>query len=125
MEFKSRSCPGMSVGIKVEGEELVVPNQALSLRQILDRFTRQQALPIGKDGNYDEGEDDLEKLRHMDLVDKEEYIDRLKQTQIKYGKQEEARKRREYDEAQKKVYEQAARDLAEKEKLADPAKKAE
>lgn len=71
---------------------MVVPNMSLSLQEILERFTRGEPLEIGKDYNYDEqGDDDLEKVRHMDLVDRQEYVDKLKQTKKFYTAQEKAR----------------------------------
>lgn len=88
MKFKSIACPTISKGVRYSGKKLVVPNQAMSLQEILERFTRGEPLPIAQPINYHESEDDLEKVSHMDLVDKEEYIDKLKTTQQEYSKQE-------------------------------------
>lgn len=114
MKFKSMSIPAPSKGSVAEGPELVVPNQALSLREILERFTRNQALPVGREPRYDEGEDDLEKVAQMDLVDKAEFVDKLKQTQKDYEKQEKAKAA-----AQRKKLE-----AEERQKIADELKKA-
>lgn len=96
-------------GVDFSNEKvLVVPDQSLSIEEILERFTLGQSLEIGRDGNYDdEGHDDLEKLQFVDLVDKEEYIDKLRQTQKNYEKQEKKRaaeeKKRIEDEEREKM----------------------
>lgn len=91
MNYKSVASPAPSVGLAITGKKLVVPNQAMSLQEILMRFTRNEQLPIGKDLQYHESEDDLEKVLHMDLVDREEFVDKLKETQ-KFYKAQEAKK---------------------------------
>lgn len=89
MRYKSIAFPTPSKGVTYEGvKKSVVPNQALTLQQILERFTRGEAVNVARDGNYHDGEDDLEKMSHLDLVDKEEYIQKLKTTQKDYEKQE-------------------------------------
>lgn len=88
MKYKSISVPAPSPGELGGRKKLVVPNQALSLQEILERFTRKEALPIGRDANYHESDDDLEKVAHFDLVDKEEFSDKLMETQKTYKKQE-------------------------------------
>lgn len=118
MKFKSIASPEESPGFSWNGKKIVVPNQAMSLHEILTRFTRNEELPIGKDAEYDDGPDDLEKVRHMDLVDREEYMDKLKETQKQYKAQED-----------KKVKDEKARLLseakAEAKKEAEKASKAE
>jgi len=89
MEFKSIASPLPSKGVDFRSiKKQVVPNQSMSLQEIIERFTRGEPLPIGQEGSFSEGEDDLEKLKTMDLVDKQEYIDKLKSTQKSYEKQE-------------------------------------
>lgn len=88
MNFKSIACPNASRGEDGGRKKVVVPNQSLSLQDILERFTREEALPIGRDIEYHESDDDLEKVQHMDLVDREEFIERLRDTQGRYEKQE-------------------------------------
>lgn len=88
MKFKSVACPGVSIGSMTKGKKIVVPNQSMSLQEILERFTRNEELPIGKDVQYHESEDDLEKVQHMDLVDREEFMDKLKETQKAFKRQE-------------------------------------
>lgn len=88
MKYKALAIPEPSVGQKTTGDKLVVPNQALSLREILERFTRNETLAIGREGNYHESDDDLEKVAHMDLVDREEFAEKQKATQRNYELQE-------------------------------------
>jgi len=93
MKFKCVALPGVRwPGVKYSGPKLVVPNMAMSLQEILERFTRGESLEIGRDATFDdEGDDDLEKVAHMDPVDKQEFIDGLKQTRKDYEKQEKKR----------------------------------
>lgn len=89
MRYKTVAFPVMSKGVSFEGvKKSVVPNQALTLQEILARFTRGEAVNVAREGNYHDGPDDLEKVANMDLVDKQEYIDNLKTTQKNYEKQE-------------------------------------
>lgn len=88
MKYKSIAIPEPSLGVKFTGKKIVVPDQSLSLQEILDRFTRGEPLEIGKDVQYHESDDDLEKVSHMDLVDKAEFIEKQKETQRAYDKQE-------------------------------------
>lgn len=68
----------------MDGPKLVVPDQSLSLREILKRFTRHEALPIGSnthygsDGSIDPESDsefniDVEKARYWDLTEKDDF----------------------------------------------------
>lgn len=66
------------VGVKRQ----TVPNQSLSLREIVKRFVRRESLPISKDGVYESRFGDLEKLTHADITTKIERIEELK-AQIK------------------------------------------
>lgn len=92
MKFKCISLPDPSSGQSYKGEKkVVVPNQALSLQEILERFSRNEEVPVGKDASYDDGDDDLEKVAHMDLVDREEYVDKLVQIQNLHKAQERAK----------------------------------
>lgn len=88
MKYKSIASPAPWKGVKLGDKKLVVPNQSMPLEEILKRFTRGEPINVGKEAQYDDGPDDLEKMAHMDLVDREEYIDRLKATQRGYEKQE-------------------------------------
>lgn len=88
MNYKSYAVPVVSIGTVVNGKKLVVPNQAMSLHEILERFTRNEQLPIGKDVQYHESDDDLEKISHLDMVDRAEYVEKLVETQQVYKRQE-------------------------------------
>lgn len=86
-------------GVVYNEKVMVVPNMSMSLQEILERFTRGEPLEIGQDTTFDEeGNDDLEKVRHMDLVDREEYINRLKHTRKTFDKQQK-KKKKEFEEA--------------------------
>lgn len=89
MKFKSIAAPQPSVGESYLNEvRQTVPDQNMSLAEILERFTRNEALPIGKAVNYHESDDDLEKVQNMDLVDRQEFAEKLTKTQKDYEKQE-------------------------------------
>lgn len=125
MKFKSVACPAPSVGADYSNEEdILVPDQGLSLREILERFTRGESLPVGQPTEYGEDEDfdnpmnvDLEKAANMDLVEKQEFVERLQDYQTRYDAQE---KRKEKDalEASEK-----AKKLAEEKRIRIAAKK--
>lgn len=121
MKFKSIASPEPSKGVKYSGKKLCVPNQALSLKEILARFVRGEPLPIGREGMaYHESEDDLEKMRHLDLVDRQEYIDKLKQTQKDFDHQEKAKAKKERQRLDALAVEKLAADKAAKEKGPPP-----
>lgn len=112
MKYLSKSHPEPAKGISFKGiKKMVQPNQSLSIREILKRFTRGEPLPIGnKSPQFYEGDDDLEKVRHMDLVDREEFIGKMKNVQKDYQKQEK-------DKAEKLAAEQAAAKKAKQERI--------
>lgn len=131
--FKKGSWPVPSPGEDYsQVKDIVVPDDSLSLEEILLRFTRGEALPVGQE--VQEGEDsdnplnvDLEKLRDSDLVDKEEFIAKLQEVQRQYNLQEKkkldeenARKAEEFKKKDEKRIRILARKLAKEspEKLA-------
>jgi len=65
--------------VKVTGKSFVgvkrctVPNQSMSLREILERFVKRESLPLVHEGQYEERFGDLEKVANMDIVDQKEY----------------------------------------------------
>lgn len=105
MKYKSYSIGShpLDAGVSYKGvKKIVQPNQSMSLEEILERFTRGEALPIGQQSAYDETDDigvDLEKIAKADLVDKEEFHDSLELTKRKYAQQEKNKKA----EAEKKA----------------------
>lgn len=66
----SQDCSGWS--------QHTVPNQSLSLREIIKRFVRREPLPMSKEGTYFEGDYDLEKLGSSDITEKHEVLEDLK-----------------------------------------------
>ncbi len=50
-----------------------IPDQSMTVREIMDRFTRGLPLDAGKVPIY-EGEEYTPDILHMDLADREEYI---------------------------------------------------
>lgn len=127
MKYKLSSIPEPALGVDYSEEvDLVVPDQSMSLEEILYRFTRGESLPVGFDVNFDEDSDmsnplnvDLEKIANSDLVDREEFIDKLKDVQRRYNEQEKAkaeaeakRKEEEFKKLDEKRIRLAARKLA-------------
>lgn len=88
-------------------KQVTVPNQSMSLREILQRFTRKESLPISKEGVYNEDYGDLEKMAHEDPVIQAERIAELKDTQQRYKTQE--TKKQAAEQAAKLAAEQAAK----------------
>lgn len=111
MKYKACVYPKPSKGQRTSSEKLVVPNQALSLQEILQRFTRNEAVAVGKDAKFHESEDDLEKIAHGDLVDRQEFADRLKDVQSKYERQEKKRQEDERKRIEAEALEKARKEL--------------
>lgn len=93
--------------------DIVVPDQSLSLQEILDRFTRNESLPVDMGGEFG-SEDfdnslniDLEKMARADLTEKAEYYNALEELKKKFKAQE--------SEAEKR--QRAAKEKADKDQL--------
>lgn len=115
MKFNSISLPDPSKGMdysKVKSQ--VVPNQSMSLAEILARFTRGEPLAVGQPVEYGQQEDvvdynplhaDLEKIAHADLTEKDEFRAELAKIAKEYERQqaekEAAKKARDFEEAEK------------------------
>lgn len=56
----------------------VVPNQSMSLREIVRRFVRRESLPLSQDGVYEERFGDLEKLAKADITVQFERVAEIK-----------------------------------------------
>lgn len=112
MNFKSIASPAPSPGVPGGRPKLVTPDMSISLEEILRRFTRGEPLEIGRDGlQYDDdGDVDLEKLKHMDLVDRQEFAEKLKATTKQYEKEQKAREKREKERLDKLAVEKIAAD---------------
>lgn len=59
-------------------KKCVVPNQSMSLKEILQRFVRREALPVARQGIYEERFGDLEKLSKADITEQLERVAELK-----------------------------------------------
>jgi len=112
MKFISIASPVLGAGQRFSGKKLVVPNQAISLQEILERFTRGEPVAVGQDVSYHESDDDLEKIQYMDLTERDEFIAQQKETQKSYAKQEKRKKA----EADRKLREEAIEKLKAEEK---------
>lgn len=112
-------------GVDYSKEELqVVPDESLSLQDILERFVRNEEVEVGHPTWYDEDEnsmDDLEKIKHADLVDKDLYIKSLREIQSKYETEEKQRDENLKKEAWEKAL-QEAREKALADQKQEPAK---
>lgn len=105
MKYRSISLPKPSLGESFIGVvDTVVPDQSMSLKEILTRFTRGEPVPVGHETSHAEMDVDLEKLAHADLVERAEYRSKL----------DEVKKRFETQEAKRKADEKAAADKAAK-----------
>lgn len=92
-------------------EKLTVPNQAMSLQEIIERFTRNESVDVGFPVHFHESEDDLEKLRFLDPVDKREYIKKMQAVQDAYNAQEEKRRKDSEESARKEILAKMAKKL--------------
>lgn len=68
------------------GKSMTVPDQAFTIQDILDKYT--QGVDVGnyREGVYDSADADfddmdLEKVPHMDLVERENLLEQVQQTQ--------------------------------------------
>lgn len=104
-------------GVDYSKEEIqVIPDQSLSLEEILNRFVRNEELEIGQPTFFDTDEeslDDLEKIRYADLVDKDNYIKSLKEIQSKFENEEQKREELLKQQAWEKAVEEARQKQAE------------
>lgn len=111
MKYVSKAITRPVKGQSEFGPVLVLPNQALSLSEILQRFTRGEPIAIGKETSYHESEDDLEKVSHLDLVDREEFVNKLRSTKKEYEKQEKLKEITQREAIRKKLEEEEAAKL--------------
>lgn len=71
------------VGTKVE----TIPDQSITLKEIIKRFLRKEALPIQKEGLYEDRMGDLEKMANEDITVQLERAEELKEVLKKAEKQ--------------------------------------
>lgn len=124
MKYRSIAIPSPSMGADFSKEvDQVVPDQSLSLKQILDRFTRGEPVPVGRETTYgSEGEEDvldydLEKLKHSDLTEREEVIESLREKRSQFEEREKQKAK-----AQKAAADKAAK-LADEKRIRIAARK--
>lgn len=113
MKFKGKAIPAPSEGLVITELDQTVPDQSMSLREILERFTKGEALPVGKAAEWGNGQDpegdsplniDLEKAANWDLVERQEFNEKVDEM------------KREVERVNKTRAEKAAEKKAEKEK---------
>lgn len=132
MIFKKSAIPVPSQGLVITEVDQVVPDQSLSLREILTRFVRDESLPVGGKGQFGNGLDpevdsplniDIEKAAHWDLTERDEFNQKVEEMKETFEKQERAKKKRAHDEemARKKVeFEKAVETEVEKRSKKNP-----
>lgn len=100
------------------GKRVTVPNQAMSLREMLKRFVRREPLPVEKEGVYIETEYDLEKIPHMDRTEQEAILSEVKEKTAKAKAKVDKFKK---DQLDKAIAEEVAKQKAEElKKQSDP-----
>lgn len=103
-------------GVKVS----VIPNNAMSLREILRRFVRKESLPVAREGTYVDVGMDLEKLSKEDITVQMEVVQDIKDDLQKH---EAGEARRAKEKADKEAAEKAAQDKAAAPVQKDPEEK--
>lgn len=78
MALYSRRTPPKGYSFK-GAPKLTVPNQSMTLREIIRRFTRKEPLAIQKEGFYETRFGDIDALARMDITEKIEAIDAIRQ----------------------------------------------
>lgn len=110
----------------VSGKSLTVPDESLSIREILTRFTRGQSVGGAKEPAFDSGADfdspDLEKVRDMDLVDRDELRSRVlvKKSDLQKKVDDEAKSAKHKKQEEDNLLEQMKKDFKEKKSAAGP-----
>lgn len=102
IKFKSVSWPKFAQGADYKAvKRVTVPNQAMSLHEILTRFTRGEEIPVGQPVAYSEVDDiaeslnvDIEKIKYYDLVDRAEFSEKLNDVVDRFKKQETRKKQK-------------------------------
>lgn len=129
MFYKKAQNPGPSQGIRITEADQTVPDQSLSLAEILRRFTRHEVLPVGHKGQYGsevlmdpENDSDLnvdvEKLRHADLTEKQDYRNNVRDHLEQWKREEDEREAK----AKREKAERIAQKKAAREQSSEPPK---
>lgn len=104
MKYKNAAYPAPWKGLDREWVKEVVPDQTIKLQEILRRFVRGEALPLGKptvygsEGEIDPESDsefnvDQEKAAHWDLTERDEFAEKVRIGTAEYEKAEAEKKR--------------------------------
>lgn len=115
MKYLSRAVPDPDKGRKIRNKDgkLTVPDSAMSLAEILRRFVRNEAVPVGREMVFHESDDDLDKIAHSDLTERAEFVERQKETQREFDRQEKrkasARRKKLEEEERSKIREELAK----------------
>lgn len=121
MSFKSLCSPKPAKGQDYRGVKvLTVPNQAMTLEEILTRFVRGEALNIGREVNYYDSDDDLEKVAKGDLTERDEFVEKQRDIQKRWEKQEKEKAKKVAEEEREKIREQIRQEEAAKAAKATP-----
>lgn len=115
--------------IKVKGQSfkkvktVTVPNQSMTLKEILKRFIRKESLPVQQEGIYEERMGDLEKMDKMDIVDKMEIVDEIKSDMEKVTKHRKKEEEKKAAVEKEKATEAMRQQIIEEQKQNDPMHK--
>lgn len=60
-------------------KRVTLPSQVMSIQEMFRRFVRREPLPLEKKGVYIETDYDLEKISSMDMVERDELLDELRE----------------------------------------------
>lgn len=75
-------------------KKTVVPNQSMSLQEIVRRFVKREQLPVAREGLYEERFGDLEKLSKADITVQMERVEEIKADIALHEKRYQERKRK-------------------------------
>lgn len=124
MRYVKSSLPRPSDGLQAKWVNIVVPDQSLTLKDILERFTRGEAMPIARDEQFGGNEDlddplnfDLEKLVKADMTERDEVAQKIKEMRVQAEREEKERGRKEAEHKAK------AKAAAEEKRIADEVEK--
>lgn len=96
------------VGQSFKGvKDRCVPDQSMSLAEILRRFIRREELPVEKQGSYVDVGIDLEKIANADITEQMEVVDDIK-SDLKKKEAHDKRLQKEAKEAKEKAEKDAA-----------------
>lgn len=61
-------------------KKFTIPNQSMTLQEILRRFVKREPLPLEHEGTFYDGEYDLEKLSKADRTEQDEVLSNVRDT---------------------------------------------